>query len=575
QTFEGEVSFSKTGELVIQTLDGLRHFPIDQVQLARFNVPKTAEIRLPRGWQAENIGDVQGGSIEKENSFDLRAAGGSVKEVRQQMAHFAYRIVRADGEFTARLTHQSAGPRSLAGIMFRENLEASGGLAVLGVKGGRLQMESREASHAAVQHSDFGAVQLPLWLRLARQTRDNLVVAFRSRDGVAWQKLGQARLFCPSEPFPDGAEHYRPRILAGLAVTGTSNTVTASGKFDQVGLSVRGLLGEYFGDEDFRRCRFARPDSRVEFFWGLGSPSPDIDKDHFAIRWTGEVEPKYSENYRFLLDAQGSARLWVLGAEIQKSAWKAREKNKPAPAGELLLVAGRKYPVQIDFKAGEGVASVRFGWNSDSQPLETVPSGALSYHYTPASPDEDGTEPSTNALPARGILLRGGSFLAMEVRSADDTSTAVTFAGRTDYSIQNTRIAQVIFRPSKRAPVLDLARTRPGLFMKNGDYFEGDFQSVTGRTLVVSSVLLGRKKYNLDRAGVVALVLNPVLHQAFEFDVQLLDGSSLRASRVRAAGERVIVTDTTLGEVSIAPSDLAEIRRHSVATVRPASPVVH
>src|SRR5206468_8239683 len=141
---------------------------------------------------------------------------------------------------------------------------------------------------------------------------------------------------------------------------------------------------------------------------------------------------------------------------------------------------------------------------------------------TATSPDEDADGATTNALPARGILLRNGSFLAGDVQSADDTVTAVSFAGRPDYPIPNTKIARVVFSPSRRAPAFDQPGNHAGVFLKNGDFFEGDFQSVTGRTLVVSSVLLGRRKFNLDHAGVVALVLNSVARQPALFEVKLL-----------------------------------------------------
>src|SRR5215212_11338500 len=95
---------------------------------------------------------------------------------------------------------------------------------------------------------------------------------------------------------------------------------------DQVAVTARGLLGEYFADGSFRNRRFARADSKLDFDWAYGSPGPGIEEDHFSVRWLGKLEPKFSENYRFYFDADNEAQLWINGEKLPQVAFK---KDKP------------------------------------------------------------------------------------------------------------------------------------------------------------------------------------------------------------------------------------------------------
>ena len=96
RTLDGAVSFSADGGLVVETREGPQRVPLDQVRVARLRDERFVESALPRGWQVEDIGQVRGSSTAKRDAFSLRVSGGSVKDSKQQMAHFAHRLVRSD-----------------------------------------------------------------------------------------------------------------------------------------------------------------------------------------------------------------------------------------------------------------------------------------------------------------------------------------------------------------------------------------------------------------------------------------------------------------------------------------------
>nr|MDQ3625227.1 PA14 domain-containing protein [Verrucomicrobiota bacterium] len=74
-----------------------------------------------------------------------------------------------------------------------------------------------------------------------------------------------------------------------------------------------GLLGEYFPGRQFGRAQLRRVDPQVQFNWDKDRPARAIHSDHFQVRWTGFVQPKFSERYTFDLVADDGVRLWVDG----------------------------------------------------------------------------------------------------------------------------------------------------------------------------------------------------------------------------------------------------------------------
>ena len=72
-----------------------------------------------------------------------------------------------------------------------------------------------------------------------------------------------------------------------------------------------GLTGEYFDNSDFTSLKLTRVDPAVDFDWGSGPPAPGVSSGSYSVRWSGQIEPRYSETYTFQVTADDSARLWV------------------------------------------------------------------------------------------------------------------------------------------------------------------------------------------------------------------------------------------------------------------------
>src|SRR5262249_34984000 len=59
-----------------------------------------------------------------------------------------------------------------------------------------------------------------------------------------------------------------------------------------------GLRGDYYTGIDFNQFKFMRLDPRVNFDWTATPPIPTTP-EKFSVRWTGQIQPQYSEIYTF------------------------------------------------------------------------------------------------------------------------------------------------------------------------------------------------------------------------------------------------------------------------------------
>lgn len=136
-----------------------------------------------------------------------------------------------------------------------------------------------------------------------------------------------------------------------------------------------GLLGEYFAGKEFNTPTVRRFDPNVQFDWSTNRPVRGLDADHFLVRWTGSLEPRFSERYTFDLVADDGVRLWVDG-RLLVNQWviKSRQTNMH---GEIALVAGQKYDLKLEYFESSGKAFVSLYWQSESQPHEIIPTSQL------------------------------------------------------------------------------------------------------------------------------------------------------------------------------------------------------
>jgi RHS repeat-associated protein len=185
---------------------------------------------------------------------------------------------------------------------------------------------------------------------------------------LRWSSTTQAREIIPqSQLFPDASASTSTPTSSPTTVPTHSPTPFASGN---------GLTGEYYDNGDFTWLKVVRTDPFVNFSWGSGSPDPSIGVDSFSVRWQGFIVPRFTETYRFYVDANDTSNLWINGQSVVSGPCCGEY------SGTIFLVAGVRYSLRLDYvENGEG-AGVRLSWSSPSQPKEVIPASQL-YIFSP------------------------------------------------------------------------------------------------------------------------------------------------------------------------------------------------
>lgn len=190
-----------------------------------------------------------------------------------------------------------------------------------------------------------------------------------------------------------------------------------------------GLLGTYLQPDLQEPSYLVRIDSFIDFKWGEGAPSLGMPVDGFTVRWTGTVEPYFSDTLTFYTYSDDGARLWV-NDQLLIDHWT----NQPATehSGSIYLEGGTRYSIRVEFLEAGGAATMQLWWSSTRVPKAIVPSTQL---YPPASYlpnslsgsvwlDQNGNggwDPSEPPLPQAVVVLTDLSNPLTSIAALTDT----------------------------------------------------------------------------------------------------------------------------------------------------------
>lgn len=158
--------------------------------------------------------------------------------------------------------------------------------------------------------------------------------------------------------------------------TDNSGAVTTSAPITITVGSANGLKGEYFDLQDLTALKLTRTDPTVNFDWGQGTPVTAIGTGEFSIRWTGKVQPRFSETYTFYTVAEGGVRLWV-NNQLLINDWNDPDTPPRERRGTVTLTADQKYDIRLEYREVRALASVKLYWSSTQQTKEIVPTSRL------------------------------------------------------------------------------------------------------------------------------------------------------------------------------------------------------
>jgi glucose/arabinose dehydrogenase len=204
-----------------------------------------------------------------------------------------------------------------------------------------------------------------------------------------------------------------------------------------------GLKGEYFDNADFTNPIATQVDPLINFNWWTGAPTSTMGSDTFSVRWTGQIQPVFSETYTFYTRADDGVRLLVNNQELISGASDTVTERQ----GSIALEAGKKYDIQLDFVEDQGVAISRLLWSSPSQAQQIIPTSQL-YSGSVSTP------PPINppALPALSIdspsIAEGSSGTATNLGFTVNLSAASATPVSVNYATANgTALADFDYTP--------------------------------------------------------------------------------------------------------------------------------
>ena len=167
---------------------------------------------------------------------------------------------------------------------------------------------------------------------------------------------------------PSGAAPSPIASVIALDITPSAPTPAGSGT---------GLRAEYFTNTGFTGPpAVTRADPVINFNWRFtGSPAPAIPTDNFAARWTGTIEPRFTETYTFATLSDDTVQLWVNNQLVISNT------NPHGPAvdkGTITLTAGQRYSIRLQQTESSGEAMAKLFWSSPNTPQQIVPTSQLS-----------------------------------------------------------------------------------------------------------------------------------------------------------------------------------------------------
>lgn len=191
-------------------------------------------------------------------------------------------------------------------------------------------------------------------------------------------------------------------IASASTTTATFQAAVAAG--------TAGLLGEYFSNMNLTGLVFQRIDTTVNFDWGNSAPDPSMATNYFSIRWTGFVQPQYTQTYTFYTVTDDGCRLYV-NNQLVVDSW--IDQAAIERSGTIALTAGTTVSIRMEMYENAGEAVAQLSWSSASQPKQIIPSTRLvAAVCTQGTGDVDGS----------GLLAQQDVDCAFDIFLADQSA---------------------------------------------------------------------------------------------------------------------------------------------------------
>jgi hypothetical protein len=152
-----------------------------------------------------------------------------------------------------------------------------------------------------------------------------------------------------------------------------------------------------------------------------------VSNNQFSVRWSGQVQPLYAEQYTFYVYSDDGAKLTVNGQVLFDFL---PIQGAYTRSGTISLTAGQKYDIKLEYAEGNGNAFCKLEWQSASQMRQVIPKAQL---YSRGNP-------SAGVVTAYADCNYGGFSGGLEI--GDYTLERLKALGILDNDISSVKVSE-------------------------------------------------------------------------------------------------------------------------------------
>lgn len=134
--------------------------------------------------------------------------------------------------------------------------------------------------------------------------------------------------------------------------------------------ALHGLRAEYYSGSDFAGTMLNKVDEQINVQTRPVLPASGFNDQDFSVRWSGQFQPEYSEEYTLDMQSRGPVRLW-LNDQLVIDRWESGSGGPQTVTAQVY--AGERYNVRAEYSSKDGNPQAVLYWQSASQAHEPIP----------------------------------------------------------------------------------------------------------------------------------------------------------------------------------------------------------
>jgi beta-glucosidase len=193
--------------------------------------------------------------------------------------------------------------------------------------------------------------------------------------------------------------------------------------------SGNGLTGEYFNSRDFSgQPVLKRTDRNINFNWDKVIPVAGLQRDNYAVRWTGTFTPPAAGDYKlgvrvnycYACENAEGFRLYLDDKVVVESGGKGTGERGAVIQGSLHFDDAKSHPIRLEYLHGSGSAGIDLTWDAPAailreEAVQAAKQSDVIIAFAGLSPSLEGEE-----MPVKLNGFSGGDRTAIDLPAVQE-----------------------------------------------------------------------------------------------------------------------------------------------------------